>query len=68
MILGEGFDKASDLLGMALKFDIISKSGAWYRYGNTRIGQGADNAKNTLKKSKKLSRLVDRKVRKAMGL
>ena len=46
IMYGEGISYEGDILDLALKGDIIEKTGAWYSYGDTRIGQGRENAKN----------------------
>ena len=49
IMYGEGISYEGDILDLALKGGIIEKMGAWYSYGDTRIGQGRENAKNYLK-------------------
>ena len=49
IMYGEGISYEGDILDLALKGDIVEKTGAWYSYGDTRIGQGRENAKNYLK-------------------
>ncbi|HJM46492.1 MAG: recombinase RecA [Candidatus Marinimicrobia bacterium] len=49
IMYGEGISYEGDILDLALKGEIIEKTGAWYSYGDTRIGQGRENAKNYLK-------------------
>ena len=49
IMYGEGISYEGDILDLALKGDIIEKTGAWYSYGDTRIGQGRENSKNYLK-------------------
>ena len=56
----EGQERVIDL---AVKYDIINKSGAWFSYGETRLGQGRDNVKILLTKEKNLADEIDRKVR-----
>ena len=51
IMYGEGISYEGDILDLALKGDIIEKTGAWYSYGDTRIGQGRENAKNYLKEN-----------------
>ena len=51
IMYGEGISYEGDILELALKGDIIEKTGAWYSYGDTRIGQGRENAKNYLKEN-----------------
>ncbi len=49
IMFGEGISKEGELLDMAVKLDICQKSGAWFAYGELRLGQGRDNAKSYFK-------------------
>src|SRR5690554_649893 len=49
IIYGEGISREGSILDLAAQQDIIKKSGAWYSYGETRIGQGRENARDFLK-------------------
>jgi recombination protein RecA len=49
IMYGEGISKEAEILELAVNFDIIKKSGAWYDYNGERIGQGKDNVKKYLK-------------------
>ena len=49
IMYGEGISYEGDIIDLALKGEIIEKTGAWYSYGDTRIGQGRENAKKYLK-------------------
>lgn len=51
IMYGEGISFEGDILDLALKGDIIEKMGSWYSYGDTRIGQGRENAKTYLKEN-----------------
>ena len=48
LIYGKGLSKEGEILDLAVKYDIINKSGAWYEYEGNKIGQGRENAKKTL--------------------
>ena len=48
LIYGKGLSKEGEILDLAVKFDIINKSGAWYEYQGNKIGQGRENAKKTI--------------------
>lgn len=68
IMYGEGISKTGELLDMAVENDLVDKSGAWYSYGNERIGQGRENAKKWLKEHPdSMSELMD-KVRVANGM
>ena len=49
IMYGQGISKVGDLLDLAERREIVQKSGAWFSYNGTRIGQGRDNAKNFLR-------------------
>ncbi|MFH1215418.1 MAG: recombinase RecA [Pseudomonadota bacterium] len=68
IVYGEGISKAGDLLDLAVEENIVEKSGAWYSYGNERIGQGRENAKDFLKERPEMMAEIDRKVRMGYGL
>ncbi len=63
IMYGEGISKVGDLLDIATEIDIIKKSGAWYSYNETRLGQGRENVKKFLMDNKDLMEEVDKKVR-----
>ena len=65
MIYGEGVSREGSLLDMATDRKIIIKSGAWYSYGDMRIGQGRDNTRLFLKDNPELANEVEVKVRAA---
>ena len=48
-MFGEGISKMSELIDVGVKLGIVQKSGAWFNYGDVRLGQGRDNAKQFLK-------------------
>lgn len=68
IIYGEGISKAGCVLDMAVDLNIVNKSGAWFSYGENRIGQGRDNARDFLKKDPALLAEIEHKVRVAVGL
>ena len=63
ILYGQGISKASEILDMAVTFEIIEKSGAWFSYGGQRIGQGKDNARKFLDDTPEISAEVERLVR-----
>ena len=48
LVYGKGLSKEGEILDLAVKYDIVTKSGAWYEYDGNKIGQGRENAKKTL--------------------
>ena len=68
IMYGEGISFVGDVLDLAASIDIINKSGAWYSYGDMRIGQGRENAKEFLKQNPELCQEVETKVRAHFGL
>lgn len=63
IIYGEGISKEGSILDMAVARKIIQKTGAWYSYGDLRIGQGRDNARIFLKDNKELCAEIEGKIR-----
>ena len=68
IMYGEGISKTGELLDMAVEKDLINKSGAWYSYGNERIGQGRENAKKWLADHPESMNELMNKVRVAYGM
>jgi recombination protein RecA len=66
IMFGKGISATGSLLDAAAKYDIISKKGAWYAYGEERIGQGRDNAKAFLEENPGIARDVEIKLRRAL--
>ena len=60
---GEGVSKLSCVLDMAVDLDIVDKSGAWFSYGGTRLGQGKENAKKTIAETPGMQEELEQKVR-----
>ena len=63
IIYGEGITREGDILDLAAKEDIVNKSGAWYAYGGSKIGQGRENAKTYLKEHPDVMAEIEEKVR-----
>lgn len=68
LMYGEGISREGDLLDLASERGLVAKSGAWYAYQETRIGQGRENAKKYLKEHPALVSELDRELRQALGL
>jgi recombination protein RecA len=68
IMYGEGISKMGELLDLGVKAGVVDKSGAWYSYGDERIGQGRENAKNYLRENSRVSLDIEDKIRAAHGL
>ena len=66
ILYGEGISKEGNLLDSAVQLDIIHKSGAWFSYGDQRIGQGRENTRKFLKENPEIAREIDTIVRAEM--
>ena len=68
IMYGEGISKVGEIIDLGVKFDIIEKSGAWFSYGDERIGQGRENAKKFLIDNHEIANEIEEKIRSANGL
>jgi recombination protein RecA len=67
VMYNEGISHHGLLVDLGVENDIVNKSGAWFSYGETRIGQGRENAKVFLKENPDIADDIDQKVRAALG-
>ena len=63
IMYNEGISKTGEILDLAVKIDIVEKSGAWYSYDGERIGQGRENAKIYLKENPDIALEIENKIR-----
>ena len=63
IIYGKGISKSGNILDLAVSLDIVEKSGSWFSYDGTRIGQGRENAKKYFEDNPKIMVEVEKKVR-----
>ncbi len=63
IMFGEGISKVGEILDMGVKLGILQKSGAYYSYGDIRLGQGRDNAKNFLRDNPDVSADIEGQIR-----
>ena len=68
IMYGSGISYAGELLDLAVQYDIIKKSGAWFSYGDERIGQGRDNAKTYLEEHAEIAANIEAQVRQVLTL
>ena len=63
IMYGQGISREGEIIELASTLGIIEKSGAWYAYKGSRIGQGKDNARNYLQSNKEIAREIEEQVR-----
>jgi recombination protein RecA len=68
IMFGKGISREGELLDYGVKLDIIDKSGAWFSYGATKLGQGKENAKEYLRTHPELAAEIEQKIKEAMGV
>ena len=68
IMYGKGISKEGDIIDLAIKGDIIEKMGAWFSYGDMKIGQGKENSKKYLLENQDIYEEIIKKVRSFMGL
>jgi recombination protein RecA len=68
IIYGHGISKEGDILDLGVSLGIIEKSGAWYSFGDERIGQGRENVKNFLAENKDIMKKITKSVLEKTGL
>jgi len=68
IMFGEGISKTGEIVDYGVKLDIIDKAGAWFSYGDTKIGQGRENAKVFLKDNPSISKEIEDKILNSMGV
>ncbi len=62
IMYGKGVSKSGEILDLAVKAEIIQKSGAWFSYNGERLGQGRDNVKKMIEENKELAEELEKKV------
>ena len=68
IMYGEGISREGELLDLAVKQDIVDKSGSWFSFDGERLGQGRENAKQFLRENMEYYARIEEKVREALGL
>ncbi len=68
IMYGEGISRVGDVLDIGANLDIVNKSGAWYSYGDIRLGQGRENSKQFLRENPELAIEIESKIREQAGL
>ena len=67
IMFGEGISREGELMDYGVKLDIIDKSGAWFSYASTKLGQGRENAKAFLKENEAVATEIENKIRENIG-
>lgn len=66
IMYGEGISKAGEILDLGVDYDVVKKSGSWFSYGETRLGQGRDAVKDLLKDNPELQEELAEKITEAI--
>jgi recombination protein RecA len=65
---GEGISRTGELVDLGIEHKMVQKSGAWFAYGDVRLGQGRENSKQFLRDNPELANELEAKLRQALGL
>ncbi len=68
ILYGQGISKEGSIIDLAQDLNIITKSGAWYSYGEERLGQGRENVREYLRQYPQVKEEIESKVRESLGL
>jgi len=68
IMFGEGISRIGELIDYGVKLDIIDKSGSWFSYGDIKIGQGKENAKQFLKDNPEIAQEIEEKIKIGLGV
>jgi recombination protein RecA len=68
ILFGSGISRTGDLIDLAITHRLIDKSGAWFSYGETRLGQGRENVRQFLEANPDLRGEIDLKLRRLLGV
>jgi len=64
---GEGISKVGEILDIGVEYEIIKKSGSWFSYGDTKLGQGRDAVKTLLLDNPELLEELEGKIKEALS-
>lgn len=68
IMYGEGISKEGEIIDIGVEKEIVQKSGSWYAYGDDRLGQGRENAKEFLKENPEIQAEIAQKIREKSGI
>lgn len=66
IMFGEGISKNGEIIDLGVDYDIIKKSGSWFSYGETKLGQGRETVKNLIKDNPELAQELETKILEAI--
>lgn len=67
IMYGEGISKVGEIIDLGVELNILKKSGSWFSYGETRLGQGRDSVKNMIADNPELMDELEAKIKDALG-
>jgi recombination protein RecA len=67
IMYGEGISKVGEIIDLGVEFNILKKSGSWFSYGETRLGQGRDAVKSLIGDNPELMEELEAKIKEALG-
>jgi recombination protein RecA len=67
IMYGEGISKVGEILDLGVELNIIKKSGSWFSYGETRLGQGRDSVKNVIQENPDLMNELEQQIKTAIS-
>jgi len=67
LIYGEGISKVGEIIDLGVDFEIVKKSGSWFSYGDTKLGQGREAVKSLLLDNPELMEELEQKIREALA-
>ena len=68
MMYTDGISREGDLIDLALADKLIEKSGSWFNYGDLRLGQGRENAKQYLRDNPEIADEIEKKILEKLGI
>jgi recombination protein RecA len=68
ILYGEGISKLGEIIDMGVEMDVLQKSGSWYSYEGTKLGQGREGVKDILKDNPEMSAEVEKKIREKLAV
>ena len=68
IMYGEGISKVGEIIDIGVEKNIIKKSGSWFSYGETRLGQGRDAVKQIFNDNPELAEEIENKIKEALAV